>query len=164
MGGFGTSFRYKRFDLNFQFVYRVGYDIINMTAKNTQGMNGRNNQSTAVLSRWRVQGQNEPGLLPRAFMDSQINNLASDRYVEKGSFLRLNSVKFGYNLSQVLCQKFGIQSANIAVSARKLLTITHYSGQDPEVGQDASDPFWIGADNANTPPPRTLTLSLSVSF
>ena len=164
MGGFGTTFRYKQFDFNFQFVYRVGYDIINMTAKNTQGMNGRNNQSKAVLSRWRVQGQNEPGLLPRAFMDSQINNLASDRYVEKGSFLRLNSVKFGYNLSPVLCQKFGIQNANIAVSARKLLTITKYSGQDPEVGQDASDPFWIGADKANTPPPRTVTLSLSVSF
>jgi len=164
MGGFGTSFRYKQFDLNFQFVYRLGYDIINMTAKNTQGMNGRNNQSKAVLSRWRVQGQNEPGLLPRAFMDSKINNLGSDRYVEKGSFLRLNSVKFGYNLSPVLCQKFGIQNANIAVSARKLLTITNYSGQDPEVGQDASDPFWIGADDATTPPPRTVTLSLSVSF
>lgn len=164
MGGFGTSFRYKQFDLNFQFTYRLGYDIINMTAMNTQGMNDKNNQSKAVLSRWRVQGQNEPGLLPRAYMDNPANNLGSDRYVESGSFVRLNSVKFGYNLSQVLCQKFGIQSANIAVSARKLLTFTNYSGQDPEVGQDASDPFWIGADKANTPPPRTLTLSLSVAF
>jgi TonB-linked SusC/RagA family outer membrane protein len=164
MGGGGISFRYKQFDLNFQFVYRLGYDIINMTALNTQGMNGRNNQSKAVLSRWRVQGQDEPGLLPRAYMDSRFNNLGSDRYVENGSFVRLNSVKFGYNLSQDLCKKFGIQNANIAVSARKLFTITNYSGQDPEVGQDASDPFWIGADNANTPPPRTVTLSLSVAF
>lgn len=164
LGGFGTTVRYKEFDLNFQFTYRLGFDIINMTAMNTQGMNGRNNQSKAVLSRWRRQGQNEPGLLPRAYMDNPANNLGSDRYVENGSFARLNSVKLGYNLSQELCKKFNVQSANIAVSARKLFTFTNYSGQDPEVGQDASDPFWIGADKANTPPPRTVTLSLSVGF
>jgi len=164
MGGFGTTLRYKQFDMNFQFTYRLGFDIINMTAMNTQGMNGKNNQSKAVLSRWRVQGQDEPGLLPRAYMDNPANNLGSDRYVESGSFARLNSVKFGYNLSQNLCRKFGIQNANIAVNARKLLTFTNYSGQDPEVGQDASDPFWIGADKANTPPPKTFTLSLSVAF
>jgi hypothetical protein len=42
--------------------------------------------------------------------------------------------------------------------------VTGYSGQDPEVGQDASDPFWIGVDKATTPPPRILTMSLAVGF
>lgn len=164
IGGFGTSFRYKKWDLSFSFHYRVGFDIINMIALQTEGMSGRNNQSKAVLSRWRTQGQNEPGILPRAYMDHPANNLGSDRYVEKGDFMRLNNIKFGYQLSQDLCRKLNVQSASFSVSARKLFTFTNYSGQDPEVGQDASDPFWVGADYANTPPPKMVTLSLSVGF
>jgi TonB-linked SusC/RagA family outer membrane protein len=164
IGGFGTSFRYKQWDLSFAFHYRIGYDIINMIALQTEGMDGRNNQSKAVLSRWRVQGQDEPGLLPRAYLGHQANNLGSDRYVEKGDFMRLNNVKFGYQLSPALCSKLNLQSASFSVSARKLFTFTNYSGQDPEVGQNAADPFWVGADYANTPPPRMVTISVSVGF
>ena len=163
-GGFGTSLKYKNLDLSFAFYYRIGFDIINMIALQTEGMNGRNNQSKAVLSRWRAQGQNEPGMLPRAYLDNPANNLGSDRYVEKGDFLRLNNVKIGYRLSQSFCQKLKMQSVNVSVSARKLFTITNYSGQDPEVGQNASDPFWVGADYANTPPPKMVTLSLAIGF
>ena len=163
-GSFGSTFRYKNWDFSFSFYYRTGYDIINMTALNSEGMSGRDNQSKAVLSRWRVQGQNEAGLLPRAYLDHPANNLGSDRYVEKGDFIRLNSIKFGYQLGQALCQKLNLQSANISVSARKLFTFTKYSGQDPEVGQNAADPFDIGKDYANTPPPKMVTISLSVGF
>jgi TonB-linked SusC/RagA family outer membrane protein len=164
IGGFGTSMKYKNFDFSIGFHYRLGFDIINGVAIESQGMLNRNNQSKAVLSRWRVEDQNEPGMLPRAYLNHPANNLGSDRYVEKGDFLRLNNLKFGYRLSQRMCNKLGIRSLNMALSARKLFTFTRYTGQDPEVGQNASDPFWIGVDNANTPPPKTFTFSLSVGF
>lgn len=164
VGGLGSTIRYKHWDFSFSFYYRVGFDIINMIALQTEGMDGRNNQSKAVLSRWRYDGQNEPGLLPRAYMDHPANNLGSDRYVEKGDFMRLNNVKFGYQFSQELCRKLGLQSASVSASARKLFTFTRYSGQDPEVGQNAADPFWVGADYANTPPPKIVTISLAVGF
>ncbi|HET6560213.1 MAG TPA: SusC/RagA family TonB-linked outer membrane protein [Prolixibacteraceae bacterium] len=164
IGGFGSALKYKNFDLSFSFYYRIGFDIINMIALQTQGMNGRNNQSKKVLSRWRIQGQNEAGMLPRAYLDHPANNLGSDRYVERGDFLRLNNVKFGYRLKQSLCNKMNLQSVNLSVSARKLFTVTNYSGQDPEVGQNAADPFWIGADYANTPPPKMVTISLAVGL
>jgi TonB-linked SusC/RagA family outer membrane protein len=164
VGGFGTSIRYKHWDLGFNFYYRLGFDIINMIALQTEGMNDKNNQSKATLSRWRTEGQNQPGLLPRAYMYNPANNLGSDRYVEKGDFMRLNNVKFGYTFSQELCRRLGFQSASVSVSARKLFTFTRYSGQDPEVSQDAADPFWVGADYANTPPPKIVTMSLAVGF
>ncbi|MBW8331613.1 MAG: SusC/RagA family TonB-linked outer membrane protein [Prolixibacteraceae bacterium] len=163
-GSFGNSLRYKNWNFSFSIYYRVGYDIINMTALNAEGMNGRDNQSKAVLHRWRVQGQNEPGMLPRAYMNNPANNLGSDRYVEQGDFMRLNNVKLGYDLGNELCRKLSVQSASFSISARKLFTITNYSGQDPEVGQNAADPFDIGKDNAKTPPPRVVTISLSVGF
>lgn len=163
-GGFGSSLRYKNFDLNINFHYRIGFDIINLVAIQTEGMLDRNNQSKAVLSRWRVQGQDEPGIIPRAYLDHPANNLGSDRYVERGDFLRVNSVQLRYRLDDRFAQRINARTVNISLSARNLYTFTNYSGQDPEVGQDASNPFWIGVDRANTPPPRVTTLTINVGF
>jgi TonB-linked SusC/RagA family outer membrane protein len=164
IGGFGATMKYKNFDFSFGFLYRLGFDIINKVAIDTEGMLNRNNQSKAVLSRWRVQGQDEPGMLPRAYLNHPANNLGSDRYVEKGDFVRLNNIKLGYQVPQKTCEKIGLRSLAFSASARKLITFTRYTGQDPEVGQNASDPFWIGVDRANTPPPKTFTFSLLVGF
>jgi TonB-linked SusC/RagA family outer membrane protein len=164
IGGFGTAVRYRNFDISCNFHYRLGFDIINGVAIETEGMNNRNNQSKAVLRRWRVQGQNEKDMLPRAYMNHPANNLGSDRYVEMGDFLRLINVMVTYRLKRETCEKLHLRTVNLTASGRKLLTFTNYSGQDPEVGQDASDPFWIGVDQANTPPPKIVTFSISIGF
>ncbi len=163
-GGFGASVKYKNFDFSIGFHYRIGFDIINGIAIETEGMNNKNNQSKAVLRRWRVQGQDEPNMLPRAYENHPANNLGSDRYVEKGDYLRLNSIKIGYELPKKTCKALGLNRMEVAVNARKLLTFTNYSGQDPEIGQDASDPFWIGVDEARTPPSRMFTANVNLYF
>jgi hypothetical protein len=164
IGGFGTSLNYKDFRLNVAFHYRLGFVIVNQVAIQTEGMNDRNNQSKAVLYRWRKQGQQEEGILPRAYLNHPASNLGSDRYVEKGDFIRLNNVTLSYRVPQEVCRKLRMRMLNVSVSGRKLLTFTQYSGQDPEVGQNADDPFWIGVDRAKTPPPKIFTLSIGVGF
>jgi hypothetical protein len=57
-----------------------------------------------------------------------------------------------------------MRSLLITVSARKLATFTNYTGQDPEIAQDTSNPFWIGVDNAKTPPPQLITANISIGF
>jgi len=164
IGGFGTNAKYRNFDINCSFHYRLGFDIVNQVAIDTEGMNDRNNQSKAVLRRWRVQGQDEEGMLPKAYMYHPANNLGSDRYVEAGDYLRLINLKLGYRLRKDWCDRLNLRSVDLAFSARKILTFTRYSGQDPEVGQDATNPFWMGVDRANTPPPKILTFSIAVGF
>ncbi|MFC2115064.1 SusC/RagA family TonB-linked outer membrane protein [Bacteroidota bacterium] len=164
IGGFGTGLKYKSFSLNVAFHYRLGFVIVNQVAIQTEGMNDRNNQSKAVLYRWRKQGQQEEGMLPRAYMNNQASNLGSDRYVEQGDFFRLNNVTLAYRVPQEVCRKLRMRKLNVSVSGRKLLTFTQYSGQDPEVGQDADDPFWIGVDRAKTPPPKIITFSVQIGF
>lgn len=164
IGGFGTVLKFRNLDFSAAFNYRTGFDIVNGIAIQTEGMNNRNNQSNAVLRRWQVEGQDEVGMLPRAYMNNPANNLGSDRYVERGDFLRLNSLKLGYELKKEMCERIGIRNARFSLSARKLLTFTSYSGQDPEVAQDASDPFWFGVDNARTPPPKVYTFSIGIGF
>lgn len=164
-GQVGMALKYKRFDLSFDFYYRLGFDIINGVAMNTQGMNDRNNQSKAVLRRWRVPSD-EPvaNQLPRAYYGNPANNLGSNRYVERGDFIRLNNVKIGYKLPKNQCDKLGLTKLDFSLTARKLWTLTNYSGQDPEVWMDASDPFVVGVDNARTPPSQSVTLNIAIGF
>ena len=124
----------------------------------------RNNQSKAVLKRWRIQGQDEEGMIPRAYMDHPANNLGSDRYVENGDFLRLNNMTFSYSLNRELCQRIGLNALDIAFTMRRIWTLTNYTGQDPEIPQVGDDPFWFGTDKARTPVPQSYVISLLIGF
>ena len=163
-GGLGGGINYKDFRLSYQFLYRLGFQIVNEIAMNTEGMLNKNNQSKAVIHRWRVEGQDEENMLPRAYLDHPANNLGSSRYVEDGDFFRLNNLSFKYRLNKELCKKLNVQNIDFAVTMRKILTFTNYSGQDPEIPQDSSDPFWFGTDKARTPTPKAYTLSISIGF
>jgi len=59
------------------------------------------------------------------------------KYLEKGDYLRLKSVKLAYNLDTRFARKLGLQAANIYVSATNLWTLTQYKGWDPEVDDDS---------------------------
>ena len=163
-GGFGGTARImKHFNISFMFHARLGYSIVNMIGSQTQGMNNYNNQSKAVLNRWRKPGDNYEGILPRAYFASPVNNLGSDRYVEDGSFLRLNSLTVSYDIPKKVCRKLRMDQLSFAFTARKLYTWTNYTGQDPEIFP-SNDPFWMGADTGNTPVPMRITLSITINF
>ncbi|MDX9882112.1 MAG: SusC/RagA family TonB-linked outer membrane protein [Prolixibacteraceae bacterium] len=164
IGGFGSVFKWKNFSLSANFHYRLGYEIVNEVAMMTEGMLNKKNHSKAVLHRWRRQGQNEKGMLPRAYMDHPANNLGSDRYVEKGDYVRLSSLVLNYSMDQEFCKKIGVRSIELGVNVRRLFTITNYSGQDPEVPQTGDDPFWFGTDNARTPVPKAYTINFDIGF
>ncbi len=164
IGGFGSTFVWRQFSASAQFHYRTGFQIVNEVALDTEGMLDRNNQSKAVLHRWRIQGQDEENMIPRAYMDHPANNLGSERYVENGDFLRLNNMTFSYRLSRETCSRIGLKSLDFAISMRKILTFTNYTGQDPEIPQTGDDPFWFGTDKARTPVPKSYVFSISAGF
>ena len=164
IGGFGSVVNWKQFRASFQFHYRTGFQIVNEVAMDTEGMLDRNNQSKAVLNRWRIQGQDEPGMIPRAYMDHPANNLGSDRYVENGDFLRLNNVTVSYTVPRTIASRLKVRSLDMAFTMRKILTLTNYTGQDPEIPQVGDDPFWFGTDNARTPIPMSYVFSVSLGF
>lgn len=164
IGGFGSVVVWKQFRVSLQFHYRTGFQIVNEVAMDSEGMLDRNNQSKAVLNRWRIQGQDEEGMIPRAYMDHPANNLGSDRYVENGDFLRLNNMTFSYALDRELCQRIGLNALDIAFTMRRIWTLTNYTGQDPEIPQVGDDPFWFGTDKARTPVPQSYVISLLIGF
>jgi len=84
--------------------------------------------------------------------------------VEKGDFLRLNTLSLNYRLSPKLANRLFLEGLEIGFISRKLFTLTSYSGVDPEIGRTTSNPFWLGQDNARTPPPREYSIRISMYF
>jgi hypothetical protein len=103
-------------------------------------------------------------MLPRAYLAHPCNNLGSDRYVESGDFMRMVNMTVSYGLPKTIVKSLRLRSMDLALTMRRVITLTNYSGQDPEISQDVEDPFWFGTDKARTPPPKEFTLSIAVSF
>lgn len=158
-GGWGMRFNYDRWSLNLQFNFRAGNKIINRARMNAENMYTSNNQSAAVNWRWRVEGDIAP--IPRALHKAGYNWLGSDRFMENGSFMRLNYAQISYSLPPTLLKQWGIQQVRFDLSANNLFCLTGYSGADPEV---AVGGMGVATDNARTPNARSVTFGLSVGF
>ena len=163
-GGFGPTITYKNnLKISAFFNFRTSYDVVNGTRMQTTNMYGFNNQSTAVLKRWRNPGDVTD--MPRALYNAGYNWLGSDRYVEDASFLKLRSITVRYNFTQALLKKLRIKAFSAYLTAENLITFTKYLGQDPEVSSTtAPNPFNILTDLSNTPPPIMFTLGVTATF
>ena len=165
-GGFGFTLNYGHWKLSTQFNYRVDYDVYNLARLNVESMNSNNNQSQAVNYRWRKEGDGGYGqYIPRALSDfymSNYNTLVSDRFIEDGSFLRLNYLQLSYSFDSKLIKKWHLNQLKLYASARNLFCLTKYSGVDPEVSYGG---YSISTDNASTPAhARAYTFGLNIEF
>lgn len=160
-GGGGVNIRYKNWTLSSFFHSRYGQKVVNNTRINTENMIGTANQSTAVLNRWRHEGDDTD--IPRALYGRGYNYLGSDRFVEDGSFIRLKTLSLKYSVPRPLLQKYGISTLDVWATGYDLYTWTKYSGQDPEVSL-SSNVFMLSVDNASTPRPRRFAVGLTMNF
>ena len=158
-GGFGFKLHWGRLTWNNQFNFRYGNKIINKARMLAENMYSNNNQSRAVLWRWRVEGDLMP--IPRALYNYGYNWLGSDRFVEDGSFIRLNYSQLSYALSPKTLKKFGLSQLSLYISANNLFVLTEYSGADPEVGYGG---YGVVTDNAQTPRAKSFTAGVTISF
>ena len=160
-GGFGFNLKYDRWKLNTQFTYRVGNKILNLARLDAEAMIGNDNQSKAVNHRWRKEG--DETVIPRAMYGSgsNYNTLISDRFVEDGSFLRLNYMQLSYELNRDWVKSLGLRGIRCYLSANNLFCLTTYKGVDPEVSYGG---YGVASDSGQTPRAKSYTLGISVDF
>lgn len=163
-GGFGPSITFKG-NLKIQafFNYKFDYQLINQTLMTTTNMYGYNNQTTAVLRRWRNPGDVTD--VPRALQGAGYNWLGSDRYVSNASFVRLQSLTVRYNLTKKLTSRMHVKSASLYATAENLTTWTNYLGVEPDVSpRGANTPFSYVSDQSLTPASKNFLLGITVGF
>ncbi len=153
---FYLNFKYKKFDLGLNFNGVQGNQIYNhvaMTIFNKgQLANSFNTTDRAV-----------------EFLDeaSTNSNTVSTRYLEDGSYLRLNNATLGYSLDPSLIGLGGLlNDISLSITGQNLFTITDYSGFDPEINTpsaiDGIQSF--GIDYFSYPKSKTLLFGLNVAF
>ena len=133
-----------------------GNKIFNANNVLFTGMSSATNQTTQVLSRWN--GEGSSNTMPRAvYGDPNMNNRVSTRFVEDGSYLRVKNLTLAYTLPHNLTEKITLESVRVWFSCENLLTISKYTGFDPEVAGN-------GIDNSRYPIPRTYSFGVNINF
>lgn len=89
------------------------------------------------------------------------SSLPSDRYIEKGSYVRLQTLSLSYTFRN--CFNDWIQDLTLYGTANNLFTITNYKGLDPEVNMGGIDP---GIDYrwSRYPHTRTFMVGVKINF
>ncbi|HEY0066355.1 MAG TPA: SusC/RagA family TonB-linked outer membrane protein, partial [Flavisolibacter sp.] len=161
--GLTNNFSYKGVDLSVFLQGSYGAKIFNFLRRSLEGMeNQYYNQMTTVTDRYN--SQNTDGRLPRFTQNNKNNTAISDRWVEDGSYLRIQNVALGYNLPKDLIRRAGLNNLRVYVSGQNLYTFTKYSGFDPEIGAFNQGISLMNVDNGHYPNPRSVTVGLNVEF
>ena len=161
--GMTNTFRYKNIDLSVFLQGSYGNDVLNYTRRTTEALNNvYNNQLNTVTDRYT--DINTGGSLPRYNQWHNNNIRVSDRYVEDGSYLRIQNVTLGYNVPTKLLSRAKISNARLFVSGQNLHTFTKYTGYDPELGAFNGGATFFNIDNGNYPNPRTFTFGANITF
>lgn len=137
LGGFSNIFSYKNFDLSIFMQWSYGSKILNANKiVFEQGYyTPYSNQFASFNNRWTP--DNPTNDLPRAQISrgdaGNPNPRISSRVIEDGSFIRLKTISLGYTLAKNVLPKIGLSDVKLNLSAQNILTLTRYSGTDPEV-------------------------------
>ena len=163
--GWNISLDYKNWDFSAFTYASVGQDIYRAYERNLN----YTNRYAAVLDRWTGPGtsNSEPRV---TFVDTNQNIRASDRYVEDGSFVKIKNLQVGYSLPQSVYDKSGLSLVRFYAQSKNLFVFTKYSGYDPEISYNSSDPneqsavMDSGIDRGTYPQPRVWTLGVNIKF
>lgn len=169
--GANLQLSYKGFDLTMLLQGVQGNDVYFLYgnfAYETQ-LRGFNSYAD-ILDRWTP--TNTETDIPRVSVDDRNRNRRiSTRFLEDGSYMRIKNLTLGYDLTNIVKIK-GISSWRLYVSAQNLLTVTNYSGLDPEIqantndtrGYNVSSDLAVGIDWGTVPAPRVFLFGMNLNF
>jgi len=158
-GSFSNKFVYKNWSLDALFTFSYGNDLYNYTRSNLESASNYNNQSIAVLNRWKMEGQVTD--IPKATLNDPMGNARfSDRWIEDGSYLRLRTLALGYNIP---LKTKALKYAKVYVTGNNLFVITKYLGYDPEFNATGSI-YTQGVDTTVEPLVRSFQLGVRIGL
>ncbi|MDC1106385.1 SusC/RagA family TonB-linked outer membrane protein [Prolixibacteraceae bacterium] len=128
-GGLYGSVQYKSIKLSASLSFVEGGDIFNHIRSSLESQSTTNNQSQSTLNAWKYPEQ-QTNIPKAAWGDPRKNNQFSSRWIEDGSFWRLDDITLSYQLP---FGKAKGRTSVIYVKGKNLLTNTNYLGLDPDV-------------------------------
>lgn len=159
--GFHNKFSWKGFELDIFCNGVYGADVFNVNLIETFSMLLTTNQVAAAANYWTP--ENTDTDVPSPNSQSMFLQEQSTRHIENGSFFRLRSITLAYNIPAFKKMRW-LRSAKIYVSGQNLLTITDYTGFDPEVNARGLDNLNMGVDYGTYPHTKSITFGVNLGF
>lgn len=171
-GTLKNTITYKAFDLNVNLVYRSGNKLFNYTAffleaGATRGITRSIQKSS--LNYWKKPG--DTNVLPR--LTSLTNADGSRNYesntsrlLEDASFIRFRDITLGYSIPSTVLSRLKIAKARLYVTGTNLLTLTKYTGPDPETNSaaDSGSGLVQGLDFNGVPQTKSVNFGVNITF
>ena len=147
-GSIASNLTYMNFNFSFLLDFVRGVDVFNADKRTRQGV-GIGDYAEKEMT----------GELPRGYIYALYNT--EEWRVDNGSFTKLREIALSYNFKSPLK---GINSINLGVSGRNLISWDNYNGYDPETNAGGNNDILRGVDFGNVPIPRTYKMQLTVTF
>jgi TonB-linked SusC/RagA family outer membrane protein len=134
IAGLNAGLTYKNFDFTMFWYSTIGNELFNNTKYFTDFFLFGGNRSTRMRDlSWKPGADNSKAILPMLnYKDSYSGDVTNSYYVEDASFLRLKNVVLGYTFPKALLRKATISNLRVYLQAENILTLTGYSGIEPE--------------------------------
>ena len=162
--GLINSFSYRGFDFSVAIQGVQGGQILNLSRRFYDNLEGNANQLTTVLDRWRSPDQPGNGITPRAnSRTTGSNNAVSSRWVESASFFRVRNITFGYQVPTKGLERIKVRSLRIYAGAQNAFTVSRYLGYNPEVS-GYENALTGGVDYGSYPVGRTVTVGVNIGL
>ncbi|WP_025761185.1 SusC/RagA family TonB-linked outer membrane protein [Dyadobacter tibetensis] len=155
--GLNLNASYKNFDLSMQWFGAFGAEIIN--GSKIQAYNYGTHKDLV----YQYSPQNPDSNIPTYLGGSHVNARGwSDYWIEDGTYVRLRNVSLGYNIPKKAIKKLGLNNMRVYVASQNPITLTKYTGFDPEVGGDGLQSR--GIDRGNYPVSSQYRVGFSLDF
>lgn len=171
--GINFGLNYKAFDFSMFWYGSQGNDVWNQVKWWTDfyGNFAGAKSNTMLHDSWTPDNPDASAPILEAASSFSSNEVQNSYYVEDGSYLRMKNVQLGYTLPSNILSGSGISSLRVYVQAANLVTVTNYSGPDPEVGYNAGGgaeaggaPTAFGIDEGSYPTARQFRVGISLSY
>ncbi|WP_075590477.1 SusC/RagA family TonB-linked outer membrane protein [Labilibacter marinus] len=157
-----TSLMYKGVDLNIQCVGSQGNEIYNYSESVMQEQ--ARIVSSKYLDRWTPDNPNSDQQTMPVGNDQSMKHLVS-QHVEDGSFFKISNITLGYTLPKKLTDKAKLGNVRFYASMDNVLTITGYTGLDPEASStNLQSDSQAGIDAFSYPLTRTVRGGVKINF
>lgn len=160
-GNIFATVNWRNLTLSMTWNYSLGNDIYNYQRSILNAGSNLYNQQVQTMGHWRYEGQqtDQPRL---SYGDPMGNNRMSNRWIEDGSYLKLKNMRLSYQVP-VPGGWSWLQGLSIWAEAENLLTLTRYTGADPETSASNSI-LYQGIDCGNLPQSRSFTMGLKINL
>ncbi|MCB2410505.1 SusC/RagA family TonB-linked outer membrane protein [Hymenobacter lucidus] len=157
--GLTNTFSAGGFTLNVFIQGVQGQDVLNLNRYELESGITTTNKLKTVVNRWTP--DNTDTNIPRAGSTIRRSTGIVSDVIEDGSFVRLKTVTLGYTLPKFSTK---VRSASVYVTAQNLVTLTKYTGYDPEVNSFGNDNLSLNTDYNAFPSTRSFTAGIKIGF